>query len=142
MLGASGNNGASAPRRDLDGLARSRQKPWQLDGLANRAPHGTSRAAVAQIVQKAQSPPMRGTPAVRGSGARTVRLVLPFVVAVITGVIVWASQSVAVLKPEAGPQIDPAQQQLVNAVFAALGAMLLTLIVVRVAWRPKPRRSR
>ena len=74
---------------------------------------------------------------------RTLRLVLPFVVAAITGVIVWVATRPAPL-PQSGVVVDPDQQRLVNAVFAALGAMLVTLIAVRLIVKPRPksRRSR
>jgi hypothetical protein len=76
----------------------------------------------------------------RGQGGRIFRFVLPFVVAVATGVIVSLASSRAPVI-DGNRIVDPGQQQLVNAVLAGLAALMITVILVRVLG-PRPRRSR
>jgi hypothetical protein len=81
---------------------------------------------------------------VRGTNGRALRLVLPFIVAIATTTIVWfATARGSVPAPEAQRLVDTGQPQLVTAVLAGLGALLVTAIVVGLKTkRPKPRRSR
>jgi hypothetical protein len=86
---------------------------------------------------------MGGKQAVQATNGRIFRLVLPFVVATTTTVIVWfATRGSAVPVIEGNRVVDTGQTQLVTAVLAGLGALLVTAIIVGMMKRPKSRRSR
>jgi hypothetical protein len=80
---------------------------------------------------------------VRGTNGRILRLVLPFVVAIVTTVIVFLTSSRGSVKSPDGLQlVDTGQPQLVTAVLAGLGALLVTAVVVGMMTRPTARSSR